>query len=160
MSFTWNGLTVNDVFPIEAMYTLSESTYVNSTASVINSLEQDIKNRLAQTIADRVMQSTEIHKERDPSSATTTYYAKAYMVDVKKHPMISPSTPLPNSGVITASQWNGTSFGGGTSISRKDSEFEKFRVCEYTKNGKVTRVELQYNNDGFWEKIPRIKIEE
>jgi len=36
------------------------------------------------------------------------------------------------------------------------------RVVEYTKNGKVTRVELQKydesNND--WVKIPRIKIEE
>jgi hypothetical protein len=36
------------------------------------------------------------------------------------------------------------------------------RVVEYTKNGKVTRVELQKydENDNDWVKIPRIQIEE
>ena len=168
MSFTWNGLTVNDIFPIEAMYTLSESTYVNSTASLINSLEQDIKNKLVYEISQQIMKSVEIIKQKDPFNVTTTYHAKAYMADVK-HSKLSTTTPFP--GSITTASWNGTSltmpitntsstdvYMSGTSNYSK--EYERFRVCEYTKNGKVTRVELQYNVDGFWEKIPRVQVEE
>lgn len=174
MSFTWNGLTVNDIFPIEAMYTLSESTYVNSTASIISGLEQDIKNKLAHEISQRIMQSIEIHKQTDPYNANTTYHARAYMANVK-HSKLSTTTPFPGlsptSGVLsTTSSWNGTSVtmpvthttGSSVYTSTVDyqAEYEKFRVCEYTKNGKVTRVELQYNVDGFWEKIQRVQIEE
>ena len=39
---------------------------------------------------------------------------------------------------------------------------QDLRVVEYTKNGKITRVELQRLNRDHdtWVKIPRIKIEE
>ena len=39
---------------------------------------------------------------------------------------------------------------------------ERFRVVEYTKNGKTSRVELQYFDTykDEWHKVPRIKIEE
>jgi len=50
--------------------------------------------------------------------------------------------------------------------SSKNNTFEdvlkNLRVVEYTKNGKITRVELQRldNENDTWIKIPRIKLEE
>lgn len=37
---------------------------------------------------------------------------------------------------------------------------EELRVVEFTKNGKVARVELQRKTQNGWRKIPRIQIEE
>ena len=34
------------------------------------------------------------------------------------------------------------------------------RVVEFTKNGKVTKVELQHYTEGSWLRVPRIQIEE
>ena len=39
-------------------------------------------------------------------------------------------------------------------------KIEELRVVEFTKNGKVTRVELQRKSSHGWKKIPRIQIEE
>ena len=165
MNFTWNGLTVNDIFPIEATYALDDLAYVHSSASMLNSLEHEIKNKLAYEISQRIMQSIELSKQKDPFNAVTRYHAKAYMADVK-HSKLSQTTPFPGS-ITTTSSWNGTSLtmpittSTGTGVYVDYSkEYERFRVCEYTKNGKVTRVELQYNVDGFWEKIQRVQIEE
>ena len=46
--------------------------------------------------------------------------------------------------------------------SSNEDVLKDLRVVEYTKNGKITRVELQrLNRDcDTWVKIPRIKIEE
>ena len=54
----------------------------------------------------------------------------------------------------TISGYNGTTSPSYSQIN--------LRVVEYTKNGKVTRVELQkYNEfDDSWSKIPRIQVEE
>ena len=53
----------------------------------------------------------------------------------------------------TISGFNGTS---ANVIERA----EELRVVEFTKNGKVARVELQRKTQNGWKKIPRIQIEE
>lgn len=54
-------------------------------------------------------------------------------------------------GSFTASSFNGTSY---------VEKAEDLRVVEFTKNGKVARVELQRKTEHGWKKIPRIQIEE
>lgn len=49
-----------------------------------------------------------------------------------------------------------SSFNGTSSVEK----VEELRVVEFTKNGKVTRVELQRKTEHGWKKIPRIQIEE
>ena len=59
-----------------------------------------------------------------------------------------------NTSTVTVSGYNGTSSPSYSQIN--------LRVVEYTKNGKVTRVELQkYDAEtDDWFKIPRLQIEE
>ena len=162
MSFTWNGQAVSDIIPIGASYDISEVHWTHQSALSQSTLESNIKKELALSIAHEIIKMIDIHVENDYVSLKRKYYAKAYMAVIKQH------SPLPNptsiGSISTSSAWNGVSMSApitrssGSSIYA--SEYEKFRVCEYTKNGKVTRVELQYNVDGMWEKIPRVKIEE
>ena len=56
-------------------------------------------------------------------------------------------------GANTISGFNGTS-------SSAIAHVEELRVVEFTKNGKVARVELQRKTEHGWKKIPRIQIEE
>ena len=58
-------------------------------------------------------------------------------------------------GASTISGYNATS-----AISGYGATETELRVVEFTKNGKVTKVELQrYTEDG-WRRIPRIQIED
>jgi hypothetical protein len=168
MSFTWNGQAVSDIIPIGASYDISGAHWAHQSALSQSTLESNIRKELALSIAHEIVKLIDIHVENDYTSLKRTYYAKAHMAVIKQH------SPLPNptsiGSISTSSAWNGVSMSvpithtSGSSLhvspSGYASEYEKFRVCEYTKNGKVTRVELQYNVDGMWEKIPRVKIEE
>lgn len=161
MSFTWNGQVVNNIIPIAASYSISDAIWLNQTATSQHLVEDRIKKELALKLSEEIMQFVDIQLEHDYSGLKRTYYARAHMAIIKQH------SPLPNptsfGSISTSSGWNGTAIMNSGSIVNTSSyvnEYEKFRVCEYTKNGKVTRVELQYNVDGMWEKIPRVKIEE
>jgi hypothetical protein len=67
----------------------------------------------------------------------------------------------PNTGIST---YTGTLHVGANSISTIRTEPElnlrDLRVVEFTKRGKVTKVELQYYTEGGWLRIPRVQIEE
>jgi len=67
-------------------------------------------------------------------------------------------------GTITNSNLNSTisTISNTGSYSTPSYSQINMRVVEYTKNGKVTRVELQKydESDNDWVKIPRIQIEE
>lgn len=167
MSFTLNGLVVNDVRPIAVNYSVPEYYFVSLTAVETAVIKNKIKSELAKQIADQISNSLEIEQRLDPTTNSKIFYAKVYMADVKKtHPPISNPTTVPmfngttgtlsypigpNSSTVTVS---------GSSTKAYAQEYQKFRVCEYTKNSKVTRVELQRYEDGMWIKIPRIQIEE
>lgn len=175
MSFTWNGSAVNKITPIYASYSIADSLYYANNATSFSVMEDRIKKELALHISQQIVQHMEIERESDPMGMKHTYTAKAYIADMAKtHPPLPNPTTLPY-GINTA-VFNGTSgtlsmpvgpnnstvtvSGASAQTSAYQSDYEKFRVCEFTKNGKVTRVELQYYNDGFWEKIKRVKIEE
>jgi hypothetical protein len=167
MSFTWNGLVVNDVRPIVANYSIPEYYFVSLTASEIAVLKNKIKSELAIQIADQISNNFEIEQHLDPTTNSKIFYAKVYMADVKKtHPPLTNPTTVPMfNGTATTLSYplttnNSTVTITGSSTKAYTQEYEKFRVCEYTKNSKVTRVELQRYQDGMWVKIPRIQIEE
>jgi hypothetical protein len=67
----------------------------------------------------------------------------------------------PNIGMTT---YTGTLNVGADTISTIRTEPElnlrDLRVVEFTKKGKVTKVELQYYAEGVWLRIPRVQIEE
>lgn len=174
MSFTWNGQAVNDIIPIGASYDISGAHWAHQSALSQSTLEENIRKELALGVAQEILKMIDIQVENDYASLKRTYYARAYMADIKKT-----HSPLPNPTSVpyglNTSVFNGTSGSismpilhnnnstvtvTGATTKNYVAEYEKFRVCEYTKDGKVTRVELQYNVDGMWEKIPRVKIEE
>lgn len=84
--------------------------------------------------------------------------------EIIKHMTIN-STKMPNNGVthytgsINVIDTNSTTT--STNAYYPDLQIN-LRVVEYTKNGKITRVELQRYDDTYsdWIKIPRINIEE
>lgn len=55
-----------------------------------------------------------------------------------------------------------TTFGtvAGSNGTSSNYTVPRLRVVEYTKQGKVSRVELQFNEDNMWIKVPRIQVEE
>jgi hypothetical protein len=67
----------------------------------------------------------------------------------------------PNIGMTT---YTGTLNVGANTITTIRTEPElnlrDLRVVEFTKKGKVTKVELQYYTEGGWLRIPRVQIEE
>lgn len=94
--------------------------------------------------------SAEISKEVSKKMTITT--SKNILNDTVTYTGTLPMTSANTVSISTAHGYNGTS--------NVYSQIN-LRVVEYTKNGKVTRVELQrYNEDGDWLKIPRIQIEE
>lgn len=109
---------------------------------VLSSLEK----HLAQEVAKQMI----VDKQHDPMTDDITYTATV-------------NVPSPVN-TITVSGFNGTAAITGSTIRtiRANSVQEILRVVEYTKNGKITRVELQkYDEENdSWNKIPRVQIEE
>lgn len=99
-----------------------------------------------------------------------TQYLKDYVADqllrdmypeLLKEMTIENITNL-NSGITT---YTGSLNVGASTITNTYSNYDiasvmELRVVEFTKNGKVTKVELQrYTEDG-WRRIPRVQIED
>jgi hypothetical protein len=88
----------------------------------------------------------------------------AHMTDSIMKEMTIENVGNPNTGVTTytgtlnvgASTINGSSY----STTVRDQPRLNLRVVEFTKNGKVTKVELQHHIEGAWLRVPRIQIEE
>lgn len=107
-------------------------------------VEHYVKKSLESEISKEIIRHMDIKKEKDVFSNTITYTGTLTGVASSSNYVTISST---NQG------FNGTS-SGYSQIN--------LRVVEYTKNGKVTRVELQRYNElnDDWSKIPRIQIEE
>lgn len=96
-------------------------------------LEDHVKRNLFAQMSTAVMNEIGIEKNSNPHIGTNTYTGTLHV------------------GASTISGYNGTA---------KASTNTDLRVIEYTKNGKVTKVELQmYTHDG-WRRVPRIQIED
>lgn len=125
---------------------------VNSQQKLIMSqdvLKDYVLSSLEKYISQEVAKHMKIDEQYDVMTDTTVYTGT----------YSTPHAPLTHTtaNTITVSTTNGFN---GTSV--RSSVQEIFRVVEYTKDGKVTRVELQkYNEeDDSWSKVPRIQIEE
>lgn len=102
---------------------------------------------LCREISSGVAKQMTIDEVRDVMNDTITYTGT-----------VTVGTVANGSSISTISGFNGST---GTSIVKNGVQ-EILRVVEYTKNGKVTRVELQKYDEELddWMKIPRIQIEE
>ena len=102
-------------------------------------LEDYVKRQLCNEITSSVIKNMTIEKETSYDTSSTIF------------------TGAINAGTTTYG-YTYSNVGGPIQIDVQ----ERFRVVEYTKNDKVTRVELQYFDTykDQWQKVPRIRIEE
>jgi len=113
-----------------------------------NEIEDYVLNSIAREISNEVIKHMEIEETTDHINDTTRYSGTITIGANHNHPMY---------GTITSNGINSATISGG-SIIRKN---EEFRVAEYvSKNGNITRVELQRLQEDGWSTIPRVKIEE
>lgn len=114
-------------------------------------LKDYVLSSLAKYITQEVSKKMTIDKVYDAITDTTTYTGTL-------------SGVTSNVNTVTVSGFNGTSMVGASTISAHPNNYSQInlRVVEYTKNGKVTRVELQKYDESSndWFKIPRLQIEE
>lgn len=122
---------------IKASITLTEELALHMTQ---DELENYVLSSLSKNISHELVKSMTIEKTKDPLSGSITYVG-------------SIMNTTPNTVTISTAQgYNGTN----SSYSQIN-----LRVVEYTKAGKITRVELQRcDENGEWMKIPRLQIEE
>lgn len=160
-----NGLQVSDVIPIKAMTAIDNSLLYGSTTTNVMLKEQEIKVKLAYEMASELHHFMTINKYEDIKTMRQVYEGTVHMAVVRQP--LNPSTPLPS---IVTSPFNGTSIATKNTTANSVyisptstapmKEYDKLRVCEYTLDGKITRVELQRYENGMWMKIPRVQIEE
>ena len=126
-----------------------EARIVLSSALVHDLGQFDIKDYVLKNLSDEISKEILNHmtitEHKDVLSDTITYTGTLSAANTIS---ISPGQLVGNSGTVT----NGTNTYSQIIL----------RVVEYTKDGKVTRVELQQYDDSKddWFKIPRIQIEE
>ena len=137
---------------IKAAITISASMQHTMTQDM---LKDYVLSSLEKYITQQISKQMTITKQYDSMTDTTTYTG-TYTVPVTQTQTNSNNLTVSTS---TVSGFNGTSTIVGTS---RVGVQEILRVVEYTKNGKVTRVELQkYDEENdSWNKIPRIQLEE
>lgn len=111
-------------------------------------LENYVRLSLASYIAKEISKVMPITKTTNQITDTHTY---------------TTSIPITHttSNSLTISGFNGTAgtISGGSPITKTGVQ-ENLRVVEYYKNGKVSRVELQFFDGYDWLKVPRIKKED
>ena len=114
-----------------------------------NEIEDYVLNSIAREISNEVIKHMEIEETTDHINDTTRYSGTITIGANHNHPMY---------GTITSNGINAAIISGGSSMIKKN---EEFRVAEYvSKNGNITRVELQRLQEDGWSTIPRVKIEE
>lgn len=119
-----------------------------ATQMTPDELEDYVRSSLASYVAKELSKTMAITHTPNPITDTHTY---------------TTSIPITHttSNSLTMSGFNGTvgTIAGGSPIT-KSSVQENLRVVEYHKNGKVSRVELQFYDGYDWLKVPRIKKED
>jgi hypothetical protein len=113
-------------------------------------LKSYVLNSLSNEISKEVIKHMDVEEQKDIVTDTTNYTGTL--------------TITPTNGVgISSISTTGNAYIVNTTPNTYSSYSQiNLRVVEYTKNGKVTRVELQKYDDESedWYKIPRIQIEE
>lgn len=114
-------------------------------------LQDYVLSSLSREISKEISKNMTVNKTHNPTTDSITYTGTLATV---------------GANTVTVSGFNGTTGPNisGATISTSPNNYSQInlRVVEYTKNGKVTRVELQKydeSNDD-WLKIPRLQIEE
>lgn len=111
-------------------------------------LKNYVLRNLESVISKEVVKHMTITQQKDPINAQTLYTGSLTVSN--SNPYIATTSTTP-SYTITTTSTNPNAY--------YDVQLN-LRVVEYTKGGKVTRVELQYLDDEDWHKVPRIQIEE
>lgn len=112
-------------------------------------LKSFVLNSLSNEISKEVIKHMDLTEQKDIVTDTTRYTGTL--------------TVTPTAVAVTGMSTTANGYVINTSPNTYSSYSHiNLRVVEYTKNGKVTRVELQkYDEDNDdWYKIPRIQIEE
>lgn len=99
-------------------------------------LKDFVERNIFAQMSDTVMNEIAIEKSANPNIGTNTYTGTLHV------------------GASTISGYN------GTMRDSPNTPNNELRVIEYTKNGKVTKVELQMRTNDGWRRVPRIQIEE
>jgi hypothetical protein len=113
-------------------------------------IEDYVLCSLAREISNEVTKHMSIEETKDPINDTTRYSGTITLGTNHNHPMYG--------AIISSTRINSAIISGGSSMIKKN---EELRVAEYvSKNGNITRVELQRLQEDGWSTIPRVKIEE
>lgn len=125
---------------------------VSVSSSMIYQMGEDGINRyvhseLAKMLTQENMKNMTISTRSDPLSDSVVYTATVPVTHTSANSIT----------LGTSSNYNGTFTNNHSNVIIKNPEL---RVMEYTKNGKVTRVELQYYDGENWIKVPRHTLEE
>lgn len=107
-------------------------------------IEDYVNSNLADLITKEVMKTMTVTSKDDIVTDSTVYTA---------------TLPIPSSSIVGTSMGHNGTFTNNR-VSGIITKVPELRVMEYTKNGKVTRVELQYYDGDTWVKVPRHTFEE
>lgn len=99
-------------------------------------------------MSNEIMKHVDITTHSCPNTSSVTYTASLPITHTTAN-SLTVGTSVGYNGTFTNNHVSG--------IITKQPEL---RVMEYTKNGKVTRVELQYYDGDNWIKVPRHTFEE
>ena len=103
-------------------------------------LQELVERRLFAEMTDSIIKEMTIENIGNPNTGISTYTGTLHVGTNNTY------------GASTISGVNGSIY----STTRKLD----LRVVEFTKNGKVTKVELQHYTEGSWLRVPRVQIEE
>lgn len=111
-------------------------------------VEGYVNSNLASLLTQEIMKTMTVTSRNDIATDSTVYTATLPITHTTANSIT----------VGTSAGYNGTFTNNHVSgIITKQPEL---RVMEFTKNGKVTRVELQYYDGDNWIKVPRHTFEE
>lgn len=109
-------------------------------------LKEHVQRNLFAIMSDSIMNEMIVENTKSPTTDTSTFIGTLEIGSG-------------HSGTVTAigNSSIGSSYNGTHAIARQPDEL---RVVEFTKNGKVTKVELQARTSDGWRRVPRIQIED
>jgi hypothetical protein len=116
-----------------------------------NDTKEYVTSKLADLIKQEILKHLTISSTVDPINDVTNYTGT---MTISSNGNLGLGTTTIGTNAISGANYTANRSNVYSQIN--------MRVVEYTKNGKVTRVELQKydENDNDWVKIPRIQIEE
>jgi hypothetical protein len=116
-----------------------------------NDTKEYVTSKLADLIKQEILKHMTISSTVDPINDVTNYTGT---MTISSNGSLALGTTTISTNAISGANYTANRSNAYSQIN--------MRVVEYTKNGKVTRVELQKydENDNDWVKIPRIQIEE